>query len=1196
MRSVLGIFRKRNNCIASFSLLFLCYCSALKAQSNVWLFGSTAANCAGLKFTPTPQQNTIANACKFYECSSVVSDNAGNILFYTNGVAVYNKNNAKMPNGDNLLGSQENNAVLNSAGSSPNGVISVSDPANPNRYYIFTINDLINNTRNGFRYSIVDMTLDGGLGDVVLASKNTIILDGTATPTAEMMAVVAVPCSDTVWIVVHGAGNNDFYSYPLSSAGLGAQVTTSVGYSMSGGGNDNRGSMAFSPDGSHLLLTGMVNCGLWLYNFQSSGINAGKLTPWNIGKNGTNQVITTGIYSAEWSPDGQKIYMTSNGTLKYFNTNVAYNAATNPVAITITENIGSMRRGPDGILYAGKTGAGNYLSTLSDPDAATVGAASASWLDHGFDAGSSVSWALPSSVIVNSSNQALITNPLNDTTVCSNVAPFQLTATPGGGTWSSVPSGFVNGAGMFDPGAGVGSAPWTVKIYYDNIPCVNPDSVTITVNNCSCPDTTLSPSIPPICPEDAINLDTYKITAEAGTWTIESGPSGVASITGGTTFNGNNTAPGNYVVRFTLTTVVPNCPLFSERTVVVKPTPPVSVADHTQCFGEPAWTFDAGAGFDTYAWTGPLSGNAQTLATSLEGKYTVTVTLNGCTGSDTAHLTITPLPVVSFVLADPDACINESAFALSGGSPAGGTYSGLGVSAGNFDPANSGGAGVKQLTYTVTASGCTDSAHASLTVHDLPLVTLDIPTATICEDASAFALSGGNPGGGSFSGPGVNAGMFDPATAGAGKDTITYTYQDAFSCSNTATDTIKVNALPLVNLVLSPNTVCADATPFALSGGTPLGGTYSGTGVSLNNFDPSSGTNPTIITYTYTDPLTTCTNSEQDQIIVNALPQMSLADTSACPGGSGIILIPSPSFWNAYDWSTTETSSTITVNTVNTKYWVTVTDANGCKTTDTAFVAMGDTLHVDFGADKEICTAQTLTLDAAKFGPFQNLVKYEWNGVVGNSTLAVTQSSLYGVLVTDGRGCIGSDSINVVVNPLPSVDLGNDTLICFTGKQNYVAILPNNYSSILWSNGKTGLKGTSTSPGNFWVTVTNQYTCSAADTVNLTEFCEDIVLCFPNVITVNNDGLNDHFKPCADNYQSIDDGNYQFYINNITFIDFQMYDRWGVRVFQSKNVLPEWDGTYNGSPASAGVYYWLVRYKDSAKKDYEVSGWVQLIR
>ena len=126
---------------------------------------------------------------------------------------------------------------------------------------------------------------------------------------------------------------------------------------------------------------------------------------------------------------------------------------------------------------------------------------------------------------------------------------------------------------------------------------------------------------------------------------------------------------------------------------------------------------------------------------------------------------------------------------------------------------------------------------------------------TVCINTLAFTLTGGSPAGGTYSGQGVSGGMFDPSIAGIGSHIITYT-NATVGCSNTCTFTITVNPLPTVSCPAN-SSVCISAASFTLTGGTPSGGTYSGTGVSGGQFSPAAaGAGTHTITYTYTNPTT----------------------------------------------------------------------------------------------------------------------------------------------------------------------------------------------------------------------------------------------------------------------------------------------------------------------------------------------------
>ncbi|MDG1331291.1 MAG: T9SS type A sorting domain-containing protein [Crocinitomicaceae bacterium] len=156
-------------------------------------------------------------------------------------------------------------------------------------------------------------------------------------------------------------------------------------------------------------------------------------------------------------------------------------------------------------------------------------------------------------------------------------------------------------------------------------------------------------------------------------------------------------------------------------------------------------------------------------------------------GSD---LVIFPLPTVtqsSFV----DLCSNGSPVNLVGGSPAGGSYSGTGVSGGMFDP-SAAGAGSTNVTYTfVDNNGCANSATESILVNQAPAVTFDaIPNQCINDPDYTLVAT---PSGGTFTGPATTGSVFSPSTAGVGTWTITYDYTDGNGCSGQGVQTVVVD-------------------------------------------------------------------------------------------------------------------------------------------------------------------------------------------------------------------------------------------------------------------------------------------------------------------------------------------------------------------------------------------------------------------
>lgn len=185
-------------------------------------------------------------------------------------------------------------------------------------------------------------------------------------------------------------------------------------------------------------------------------------------------------------------------------------------------------------------------------------------------------------------------------------------------------------------------------------------------------------------------------------------------------------------------------------------------------------------------WIGGATDDSITVYTS--GPYAVTVTIAGCSAtSDTTTVAVNPFPPVPTITTSDSVVFCEGgSVILYSSSASGNTWTG-GSTADSAIVSTAG-----DYSVTVTVNGCSStSADTTVSLLPLPTVSLAAFTVTPCSNAAPFALTGGLPAGGTFSGIGVNAGMFYPGSAGAVQG-ITYTYTDANGCSNSATSNITV--------------------------------------------------------------------------------------------------------------------------------------------------------------------------------------------------------------------------------------------------------------------------------------------------------------------------------------------------------------------------------------------------------------------
>ncbi|HSI90560.1 MAG TPA: gliding motility-associated C-terminal domain-containing protein [Adhaeribacter sp.] len=224
---------------------------------------------------------------------------------------------------------------------------------------------------------------------------------------------------------------------------------------------------------------------------------------------------------------------------------------------------------------------------------------------------------------------------------------------------------------------------------------------------------------------------------------------------------------------------------------------------------------------------------------------------------------------------DQVVCLDAGPFTIAGATPAGGVWSGTGVSAttGVFDPAQAG-LGTHILTYTVTVGNCLSRATKAITVVAPPQVSFSGLNATYCLEDNTVTLVP-SVSGGTFSGKGIqNQNQWSPQTAGPGAHIITYTFTDTSGCTALARDTAFVAIPPNINAGPDEG-ACAGADPFQLTGATPEGGTWSGPGVTPGGlFTPPNNLGPLELTYTIQDG--SCTYTSRKKIVINPAPDVSL--------------------------------------------------------------------------------------------------------------------------------------------------------------------------------------------------------------------------------------------------------------------------------------------------------------------------------
>ena len=510
---------------------------------------------------------------------------------------------------------------------------------------------------------------------------------------------------------------------------------------------------------------------------------------------------------------------------------------------------------------------------------------------------------------------------------------------------------------------------------------------------------------------------------------------------------------GNYRV---VVSDIYGCSASDSVTIYIKPLPEVNLGGpYTQCAG--TVTLDAGNVGDLYSWN--TNATTQTVTVSTTNAYSVTVTdpNSSCSASATTNVTINALPVINL----------------------GGPYTQCGGSV-TLDALHPGSTyswsdGSSNQTLVVTASGfyevtvtdgnsCAGTGNATVTINPVPSVYLPADT-TAC--GSSMILNAGSGPGYQYTWQDQTSNQTDTAISNG---TYSVTVTNSYNCTASAQSNVTLLSAPVINL--GPNVNQCGGSAVVNAGNN--GDTYAWSDGSTTQSLVASTSGTYIVTVT--DP-STCSASSSIQIYIQTLPYVNLGnDTTQC-GGSVTLDAGNPG--DTYSWSNNATTQTITVTNSN-SYTVTVIDPNGgCSATGAINVTILTLPVVYLGPDTTQCGG-SVTLYAGNPGS-----AYLWsNGTTADSMIATTPG-LYTVTVTNLANCSAVGSINVYIQTVPSVYLGEDITQC-GGTVILDAGNPAGYG-YAWSNTATTQTTTVSTTNAYSVTVTNLINhCSTADTINVT--------------------------------------------------------------------------------------------------------------
>jgi gliding motility-associated-like protein len=979
--------------------------------------------------------------------------------------------------------------------------------------------------------------------------------------------------------------------------------------------------------GQVATLTGTGALAGWTYSWNPGGATGATVTGMSMvngittytatASNGVNCIMNTGSFLTN-SPTpavattgnvclGQNTTLTASGGGTYSWNNGTTSAALTGVAngnytVTVT-NSNACTNNATGVVYQApvltSTVSVTNVACSGSPATATVTATNGS---PGYTyAWTSTAQTTSAATGLGNGNYSVT---VTDTKGCTSVKTFTVaitsapsvsaTSTPGGCT-------ILNGTATANPSGG-GGAPFTYL--WDNgqtaqtatgLTAGNTYSITITDSKGCTKTNSVTVSVTSNPTISSVSSTNSGCTVANGTATAN-GAGGTGAYTfiwaiGQTAQTATGLAAGNYSVTIqdangctnttTVSVAATNAPAIASATSTIAG---CSVSNGTATVNP-----SGGTGTYTYNWL-PGGQNSQTATGLAGGNYTITVSdANNCTAVATVSVSVTAAPTVS-ATATQATCGNNNGAATA--NPSGGTpgYSYSWTGTGQTTQTVT---GLVAGLYTVTitdASGCTTNGTANVSNANGPTATTSVNGNVSCF-GGANGSATANPSAGT---PGYtylwNNGQTTQTATGltAGNHNVTIT--DANGC------------LVVVSAAISqPSVLTASTAQTAIlcNGATANVSVSSGGGTPAYSYSWSSGQTTSAINgvtagnYTVTvSDANGCAKTNTLSITQPALLTSSIAQTAIlCNGGTANASVNAgggtPGY--IYNWSSGQTTSSVTLG--NGSYTVTITDANGCKNTNTLSLTQPAPLILSGSCNDSICSGDSALLSVSANGGTPNYTYLWLPGPLSGQSISVnpTSSTIYFVTTTDANGCVSAaQTCSVTVLPAPTAQFDTLSNGMFGATYSFND-LSNGGSSWFWMFGdgstSTQQNPVHTFPGAGTYTVTqvvfSQNGCP--DTFKIMIGYNDGIL-IPNVFSPDGDGTNDvWFIPNS--------GMKEFHVD--------IYDRWGLKVFETTADEIRWDGrSTSGILLSDGTYYFVLKAilrSFSGDKDFSKNGYVTLL-
>ena len=1137
-----------------FFVLFLQFKSYSQGkEANIWYFGVKAGVDFNSGSPPTALLNSQMWLLDVAGCASIADSN-GNLLFYSDGITIWNKNHSPMQNGQDM------------GQWSTQGAMIVPQPGSNHLYYFF--NFRWDDFNYDFQYSVIDMNLHNGNGGVVPTQKNIRLF---ANSTNHLSAVRHANGKD-VWVLAHKYQSDYYYAYLVTADSLNHTPVISQAGNVF---NSSEGYMKISPDGKKVAAAEFNNGNdpdffdLLDFNNETGVVNDSAIV----------HDAGSHFYGVEFSPDNSKLYTKGLLYIYQYNLNAGspQDILNSKVLIGNTNSFnGALQLGPDGKIYSGSE---YYLSVINRPNELGLGCDFV--LDDVYLGGRLTGGGLPSFIqsYLNDPSFSTQNNCLGDATT------FEITETNGIDSvfwkFNDFPNQPNDTSTLFSPVYTFSHAD-TFDVSLTAYSGLLEKTVTQAV--------IIHPLPQPQLGNDTLFCDTsFSITLDANcnavsyfwnTWAT------TPEITVGDT--------GTYWVK---AINAEGCINYDTINIGLYPQPQLDETNLAitnigcgQNNGSITGLQVAGTPPLAYYWVniqGDTVGFNIDLLNIPAGSYSLIVAYGTCSSTMATYLVNDDGNIqIDSVMFTNDHCSSDTAtltIYATATNPGILTYSIDGV---NF--LSNGGifTNLAQGSYDVMikdTNNCVGNyINNPVVIQNIagPVITTEnvTPENDFLSDGSIFleaTVASGDIYYSIYNGssPQINNGLFNGLSAG----TYYCKVWDSFGCDTTFEVIVPRNTTTILKAISGFGNACLNDTVVSSLNLEQFNDVFS--------FEAKIYYDINVVTCVgYIDLLPELKAGFQANIATPGEVQLTWQGTSPLSlpdtvmtklvfGGlwEGISLI----YWEAGPGESVFFDQNM--DTINAIFQV-------------GDVQIYSLPEIQMQANKDLCTGDTIDITPT-ITKNNGDVSYNWSGPNGytsnNNKLFINpagtdQSGIYTLLVTDTMHCQKTDTIEINITPSPGIAFSEfDTLWV---KPGFVLEAGYGAESYYWNTGETTESIVIDSMGNYNVEVTSYENCKSTDAIEI--LWAGIPFYLPNAFTPNGDGLNDSFR-AIQRYDYVK--KYHLYI----------YNRWGQRIYETTDINKGWDGTFKGNPCMQGAYVYRIVYEESGQQPTEskvVEGTVMLIR